>query len=123
MKEIIKHKQKEMPMPTPAPNHYDDDNKALLLYRMDVVEVALKDLTNAVSNRETITKTDLNEFRDVIVGRITEVNGNLQSQINELKDDKAEKSDVENVSRLLWWGLGIIGSALASIVAFVIKGN
>lgn len=68
------------------------DNNTLVLYRLDNVEQALKDLTSKVDKQDNVKKSDITELRDAIIERIVNMRTDLQKQIDE-KADKQELTD------------------------------
>lgn len=100
-----------------------DEQRDILAYRMEAVENQIKEVLKVLSRRENITKQDLNEFKDIIVDRILEVKLTMQTQIDDLKEEKASKESVDFLSRIVWWGLGIVATTLAAVIALMLRGG
>lgn len=99
---------------TNTPTEQNKEDNSLVLYRLELVEAAVKDLGKQLSGRDTISKQDLIEFRAAILERFDEKNKALQDQI----DDKAEKKDVEDLKGLVKAGGALITSVLGGLILY-----
>ena len=84
-----------------------EDNR-LILYRLDRVESAVKDVGSKLDERENITKADLVEFRDIIVTRVNEIRDGLQKQL----DTKADMQQLNDLKQRL----NAYSAAITSVV-------
>lgn len=92
------------------------DNNTLVLYRLDNVEQALKDLTTKVDRQDNIKKADLNDLRDTIISRVVDAQASLQKQIDTLDEGKANTQELIDFKKQVA-GYAAFISALA-IAAF-----
>lgn len=88
----------------------------LILYRLDRVEAAVKDVGTKVDAQENIKKADLIEFRDTVVGRINEIRDSLQKQI----DDKADRTELQDIKTLIKAVASVFGSIIAGLIIYYI---
>lgn len=97
---------------TNTPTEQNKEDNTLVLYRLELVERAVKDVGEKVDKQENIKRSDLIEFRDTIVNRVNEIRDGLQKQI----DEKADKGQVDDLRTLV----KAIGSILSSVIAAII---
>jgi len=93
---------------TNTPTEQNKDDNTLVLYRLKLVEDAVKDVSGKLDRQDNIKKSDLIEFRDTILTRVNEIQTGLQRQI----DDKADQSQVDDLRGLV----KAVGTALLSII-------
>jgi hypothetical protein len=92
-------------------------NADLVLYRLEQVETKVDALNVKLDTRENITKQDLIEFRTAILERFNEKNQAIQEDIDDLKEHKADKKDVNDLKGLVK-SVGAVFSAI--IVGLVV---
>jgi|1186.fasta_scaffold94076_2 hypothetical protein len=98
---------------TPAKQQTEQDGKdtELILYRLGVVEGAVKDVSTKLDKQDTIKKADLQDFKQFITDRMIEFRQGLQSQIDDLKDGKADKQALSDFKKQIA-GYGAVVLAL-----------
>lgn len=92
---------------TSANTKKNRDNNELISFRLGLVEIAINTLTTRFDKQDNIKRSDLIEFRDTIVSRISDVNSNLQKQI----DGKADKQEFKDFKKQMA-GIGALVAAL-----------
>ncbi len=100
---------------TTGPPTGKQDNQ-LILYRLDRVEAAVKDVGTKVDKQDNIKRSDLKEFQETIVGRFLEMRVDMQRQI----DDKADLSTIADMKKLLYSMFTIMGSIVTALVVYYI---
>src|SRR3954464_6321976 len=89
----------------------DSEDTKLILYRLGVVESAVKDLGSKLDMQDNIKKADLQDFKQFITDRMIEFRQGLQSQIDDLKDGKADKQELSDFKKQIA-GYGAVVLAL-----------
>jgi hypothetical protein len=97
----------------------DKQDNELILYRLDRVESAVREVGSKVDKQEIIKRSDLVEFRESIITRITDMRTDLQRQL----DDKADKTSVTDIRRLMFSAIGLLGSIIAGMVIYYLTGR
>lgn len=97
---------------TNTPTEQNKEDNTLVLYRLELVERAVKAVGEKVDKQENIKRSDLIEFRDTIVARVNEIRDGLQKQL----DDKADQGQVDDLRTLV----KAIGSILSSVIAAIV---
>lgn len=92
----------------PAQSEKSGEDNKLIIYRLDRVEAAVKEVGDKLDRQDNIKKSDLTEFRDAVLSRINEVRDGLQNQI----DDKADKAQVDDLRNLV----KAVGTAITSVI-------
>jgi 23S rRNA C2498 (ribose-2'-O)-methylase RlmM len=119
---------------SPRQNTPTEQNKAdngLVLYRLQQVEDKVDELNRKLDNQENIKKADLVEFREALFQRMTDKFSevqkdldSLQSQITDLKREKSDKKDVNDLKGLVRAGGAFITTIIAALVIYYLtKGN
>lgn len=101
-------------MPTPRQTKQDGEDTKLILYRLDVVEGAVKDVSTKLDHLDNIKRSDLTEFRDTLVGRMTDMQANFQRQL----DDKADADAVDDLKKLMGAAGGFFLTVIGSLIVF-----
>src|SRR3954462_15592292 len=98
---------------TAAKQQTEQDGKdtELILYRLGVVEGAVKDVSTKLDKQDTIKKADLQDFKQFITDRMIEFRQGLQSQIDDLKDGRADKEELSDFKKQIA-GYGAVVLAL-----------
>lgn len=119
---------------TPRTNTQTEQNKednSLLLYRLEMVETAVKVVDQKVTAFNSPTKQDYAELRDTILSRINEIRDGLQKQIDDSAkdfqkqlDNKADKQRVDDLSTLVKAFASVFGSIITAMAIFYLtKGH
>jgi hypothetical protein len=119
---------------TPRTNTQTEQNKednSLLLYRLEMVETAVKVVDQKVTAFNSPTKQDYAELRDTILSRINEIRDGLQKQIDDGARDiqeqlkgKADKQRVDDLSTLVKAFASVFGSIITAMAIFYLtKGH
>lgn len=87
---------------------------SLVLYRLEQVEAAVRDVSDKLDQQENIKKADLTEFKDAILNRFNEVRLDLQKQI----DSKADSRELKDVKRLIAGIATAFGSIITALVIY-----
>src|SRR3954468_23093632 len=95
----------------PQQTEQDGEDTKLILYRLGIVENAVKDLGSKLDKQDNIKKSDLNDFKQFITDRMVEFRQGLQSQIDDLKDGKADKQALSDFKKQIA-GYGAVVLAL-----------
>lgn len=106
-------------MPTKRQNTPTEQNKednGLILYRLAAVEAAVRELSVKVDKQDNIKRSDIIELRNTILERITEIQQNLQGQI----DKKADRDQVDDLRSLVKAVGGFLSVVIAGLVVFYI---
>jgi hypothetical protein len=90
------------------------DNEVLILYRLDRVESAVKEVGTKVDRQDNIKRSDLKEFQDTLAARLIEFRVDLQSKIN----DKADQTQVDDLRALVKWAFGLMSSVVGGLVLY-----
>lgn len=77
----------------------DSADTKLILYRLDRVEGAVTDLGTKLDKQDNIKRQDLIEFRDTIVGRLTDLQASFQKQIDALDSEKASSQELKDFKK------------------------
>ena len=88
----------------------------LILYRLTAVESAVKDVSSKLDKQDNIKRSDLREFRDTIVSRMTDMQNNFQRQL----DDKADASSVSDLKKLIAAVSSVFGSIIGALIVYFI---
>lgn len=104
---------------TNTPTEQNKEDNSLILYRLQAVEDAVKDLSSKVERMDNLKKADLIEFRDAVIGRITEVQVNLQAQI----DKKADAVAVTDLRRLVYGFASVVGSIIVGVSIYYLTNH
>src|SRR3954447_7610564 len=92
----------------------DGEDTKLILYRLGVVENAVKDVGSKLDKQDNIKKADLTDFKQFITDRMVEFRQGLQSQIDELKTEKADKQELRDFKKqMAAYGAFIMALGLA----------
>jgi hypothetical protein len=95
-----------------TPTEQNKEDNSLILYRLDRVEAAVKEVGSKVDAQDYPKRGDLIEVRETIVGRISEIRIDLQKQI----DQKADQDQVDDLRSLV----KAIGGVFATIIGGLI---
>ena len=87
---------------------------AELFFDENLVEQALEDLRKELSSQDNLKRSDLTEFKDAIFERFAEVKANMEKQL----DDKADKSQVDDLRGLVKWGGGFATSIAGAFIVY-----
>lgn len=102
---------------TPAEQNKEDNS--LILYRLDRVEAAVKEVGSKVDAQDYPKRGDLIELRETIISRVSEIRVDLQKQIANLQkqiDQKADQDQVDDLRSLV----KAIGGVFATIIGGLI---
>jgi len=108
---------------TTAQKQHDQDTKdtELILYRLQVVEGAVKDVGSKLDKQDNIKKVDLQDFKQFITDRMVEFRSGLQSQIDDMKEGKADKQELRDFKKQLA-GYGAVALAIgAALFTFMLQ--
>jgi hypothetical protein len=96
----------------PKSSHAKTDE--LVVFRLELVEAAVKEVSDKLDRQENIKRADLNEFRDTILLRFAEVKSDLQKQI----DEKADQKQVDDLRTLIKAVGATFGSIITALVIY-----
>lgn len=91
-----------------TPTEQNKEDNILVLYRLKLVEEAVKEVGKKMDTADNIKRSDLIEFREAILARFGEVRDDLQRQI----DEKADASTVKALNNLV----KAIGASFATVI-------
>ena len=101
-----------------TPTEQNKEDNTLVLYRLTLVEQAVKDLGTVMAAKENITRADLVEFKEAIFERFAEKTTNLQEQINDLEKNKASQSSQDDIKSLIKWVAAVGSTVISGLVLF-----
>ena len=101
-----------------TPTEQNKEDNGLILYRLQAVEMAVKDVGMKVSMQDNLKRSDLKDFQTVILERMTDIRIDLQKQI----DAKANTGDLGDLKKLVYAFGSIIGAIITGVVIFYITG-
>lgn len=78
-----------------------DSSDKVIAYRLTQVELAIKNFGEKFDRQENIKKADLIEFRDAILEKFKDKTDAIQADIDELKENKADKKYVDDLRGLV----------------------
>ncbi len=106
-------------MPSPRINTPTEQNKednSLILYRIDRVEAAVKEVGSKVDKQDNLKRSDLMDLKTTFIERTVDIRDNLQKQI----DVKADQSGLDDVKTLLRAFAAVFGSVIAGLIIYYI---
>jgi hypothetical protein len=95
----------------------DGEDTKLILYRLDRVEGAVTDLGTKLDKQDNIKRSDLADFRDTLVGRVSDLQKDFQRQL----DDKADASSVADIKKLIAAFGAFFLSLVGTIFAYLLS--
>lgn len=109
-----------------TPTEQNKEDNGLILYRLKVVEDAVKEVSAKLDRQEVIKPSDLRNIQETIVTRFLDMSTNLQKQIDEVKDDiekkvedvkkqKADKQELSDFKKLVF-GVFAFGQSIVLMV-------
>lgn len=101
---------------TNTPTEQNKEDNALVLYRLEMVEAAVKMVGTKLDNQDNVKKTDLVEFRDTIINRFNEIRTDMQKDI----DAKADQKQVDDLRTLIKAVAGFLSSIIAGLVIYYV---
>lgn len=103
-------------MPAKQQSNKDDKNWALILYRIEKVEGGVDSINQKLDRQETLKPSDLEAFKNVIIEKISDINDDLQKQI----DKKADLADLTNLKQLVYGFASVIVTIITSYIIWSI---
>jgi hypothetical protein len=98
----------------PQQTEQDGEDTKLILYRLGIVESAVKDVGSKLDKQDNIKKADLQDFKVFITDRMVEFRQGLQSQIDDLKEGKADKQELSDFKKqIAGYGAVILALGMA----------
>ena len=101
-----------------TPTEQNKEDNTLVIYRLQLVEVAINDLRDKIESRTPIIKSDLTELRDAILFRIDEKNAGLQKQIDTLYKEKANSQDLQDIKKSMYVAIAFVLTILGSVITY-----
>jgi hypothetical protein len=110
---------------TNTPTEQNKEDNTLVLYRLQLVEDAVKEVSHKMDTQDNIKKADLMEFRDTIITRFNEVREGLQKQIDDQElsvskalEKKADQKQVDDLRTLIKSVATFLSTVIAGLVIF-----
>jgi hypothetical protein len=104
-----------------TPTEQNKEDNALVLYRLTLVESAVKEVGLKIDKADNIKRSDLVEFRDAILARFSDIREDLQKQIDSQSSQLLKKADIDEVSdlRTLVRNVGIMfGTVITGLITY-----
>jgi hypothetical protein len=105
---------------TNTPTEQNKEDNTLVLYRLELVEKAVNSLGDKFDHQDNIKKSDLVEFRDTILTRFNEIKVGIEKELGKLDENKADKSDVADLKKLVWGAGAFVLTILGSLIVYYI---
>lgn len=102
-----------------TPTEQNKEDNSLILYRLDRVEAAVKEVGTKVDRQDNIKRSDLKEFQETIVTRFLDMRNDLQKQI----DEKANSSELSDLKRLFFAATGFLSTIITALVIAYLTGK
>jgi hypothetical protein len=99
-----------------TPTEQNKEDNQLVLYRLELVESAVKEVSSKLDKQENIKPSDLKNFQDTIVTRFLDMRADLQKQI----DTKASNSDLQDFKKVNYSVMGFAFSMLLALMGFLL---
>lgn len=104
---------------TGSKSSHSEDN-VLIIYRLGLVEAAVKEVNSKLDTHDSVKKTDLKEFQVAIIERFNDVKQGLEVEI----EKKADQKQVDDLKTLIKSVGAIFGSVISAMVVYYLtQGN
>lgn len=91
-----------------TPTEQNKEDNALVLYRLQQVEAAVREVSDKFDQQDTIKKPDFVELRDTLITRVNEIRDSLQRDLDDKEralqkqiDAKADQKTVDDIRTLI----------------------
>lgn len=104
-----------MTAPDSKPSGQTGKDTELILYRIAILEGGQQRIETKLDRQDNIKKSDLTDFKQFITERMVEFRVGLQTQIDDIKDGKADKQELSDFKKQIT-GYGTVLFALGMAV-------
>jgi hypothetical protein len=100
-----------------TPTEQNKEDNGLILYRLDKVEAAVREVSTKLDKQDTIKRSDLKDFQETIVTRFLDMRADLQKQL----DSKASNSDLQDFKKVVYSVLGLAQAITLAFLGFLLS--
>lgn len=108
---------------TNTPTEQNKEDNTLVLYRLTLVEAAVKEVGDKMDHQDNIKRADFIEFRETLLGRISDIKLELLKDITAVQKEletKADQKQLDDLRTFVKSVAGFLSTVIASLVIFYI---